>query len=271
MRPPFELLLFSARPRFIRECAAAGVSAVVVDWERAGKPDRQAGMDTQISLDSPGDLSRVRASTAARVICRINGWGPTTPAEIEEAIACGANEILLPMVRTLAEVEAVLALARGRCGIGILIETLAAVALAESLATLPLSRVYMGLNDLAIDRGSSNIFEAVLDGTVEQVRQPFLIPFGFGGLTLPLCGDPIPCRLLIAEMARLDCSFGVLRRSFHRDIRGRDPKKEIRGLLLALDEARRRPPELVRQERLELEHVIRTPLVESEKPSEVRA
>jgi len=257
MNKPFDLLLFSSQLDSIRASVAAGVAGIVVDWERAGKQERQAGSDTQINLDTPEDLVRVRRCTAARVLCRINGYGPSTSGEIQKAIALGADEILLPMVRRVEDVEAVLAEAQGRCGVGILVETAAAVGLAEDLARLPLTRVYVGLNDLAIDRGTSSIFAAVLDGTVESVRKPFRVPFGFGGVTLPWSGYPIPSRLLIAEMARLDCDFGVLRRSFLRDIRGRDPMREVPSLLRAIEEARRRSPERVAQERSELEEAIR--------------
>jgi len=46
--------------------------------------------------------------------------------------------------------------------------------------------------------------------------------FGFGGLTLPGYGDPLPGRSLYSEMARLDCRFTFLRRSFYRDLNGMD-------------------------------------------------
>lgn len=257
MSRPFELLLFSTRPDAIQPCVAAGVAGIVVDWERAGKAERQGGADTQINQDTPEDLSRVRACTAGKVLCRLNGFGAHTRGECERAIALGADEILLPMVRRVAEVEAVLAHVEGRCGVGILVETAEAVRLAKDLARLPLSRVYVGLNDLAIDRGSPNIFAAVLDGTVERVREPFRVPFGFGGLTLPGGGYPIPSRLLIAEMARLQCDFGVLRRSFLRDILGREPMREVPFLLKALENARARPAEVVKRDRHELEDSIR--------------
>ena len=93
----------------------------------------------------------------------------------------------------------------GRCGVGVLVETVAAVEAVEELALLPLSRVYVGLNDLSIDRGTASLFDAIADGTVERVVSAFDVPFGFGGLTEPELGDPVPCRLLIAEMARLRC------------------------------------------------------------------
>lgn len=252
----FGLFLFSTDPLFIRAAVAGGAVGVVIDWEHVGKRERQASADTEINRDTVKDLRRVRACTDARVLCRINGYGPTTVEEVQQALDGGADELLLPMVRSRHEVEGVLDLARGRCGVGILVETVAATMLAETLARLPLSRVYVGLNDLAIERKSRSIFDAVANGTVERLRRPFTIPFGFGGLTLPDRGHPIPCRLLIAEMVRLDCAFTFLRRSFRRDVRGRDPALEIPRLLDAIRQARLRSPADRARDRAELERAI---------------
>lgn len=238
----FDLFLFSTDPDLIRPVVAGGVAGVVVDWEHIGKAERQAGFDTQINHDTLEDLRRVRACTAARVLCRINAFGPWTREEIEAAVQAGADEILLPMVRSVEEVERVLEWIRGRGGLGILIETREAVNLCERLTRLPLTRVYLGLHDLAIERRTPNPFRAISDGIVERVRSAFQIPFGFAGLTLPDRGFPIPCRLLIAEMARLGCSFSFLRRSFLRDIVGRDPRVEVPRILEALREAFQQPP-----------------------------
>jgi hypothetical protein len=115
----------------------------------------------------------------------------------------------------------------------------------------------VGLNDLAIDRACPNIFQAVIDGTVENIRQAFTVPFGFAGLTLPDRGFPIPCRLLIGEMARLKCQFSFLRRSFHRDIQGRDLVIEVPRLLDSLHQARLRSPAAVAQDHRHLEIAVR--------------
>ncbi len=228
----FTLTLFSTKPSFISLAVAAGVGEIIVDWEWIGKVERQTGADTEIAGNVPADLRRVRAATEARVICRINGYGPTTPGEIEEASDAGADEILLPMVRSLEEVQIVFQQVDQRCGVGILIETAEAVSKAKEFSILPLSRIYVGLNDLAIELRQPNIFSSLIDGTVERIRRPFRIPFGFGGLTLPECGHPIPCRLPIGEMARMDCSFSFLRRSFHRDIAGRDILVEVPRIVI---------------------------------------
>jgi hypothetical protein len=240
----------------IRAALPGGLSGVVVDWERRGKRERQAGVDTQIGTDTRDDLGRVRAATDARVLCRIEGFGPTTKDDIEAAANGGADEVLLPMVRGPLEVEAVLEQVRGRMGVGILVETVDALAALDDLSRLPCSRVYVGLNDLAIDRGSGNLFEAVADGTVSSIRRHFRVPFGFAGLTLPGAGFPIPSRLIAGEMTRLACSFTFLRRSFHRDVRGRDPAASIASILGAIDAAGRRPPERIRTDAMALQDAI---------------
>lgn len=249
---PFSLLLFSVDPAAIRESVRAGVDAIVVDWECGGKHDRQAGADTEINRHTLDDLRRVRAATNGRVICRVNAPHAGSAEEVGLAIGAGADEILVPMVRSADDVVRMLELVNGRRGVGILIETEDAVRAAADLCALPLSRVYVGLNDLAIDRGARNIFHAVVDGTVAAVRQVCPLPFGFGGLTRPDAGRPIPCRLLIAEMARLGTQFSFLRRSYHRDMRGRDAADEVPRLLAAIREARARSAAEVERDRLEL-------------------
>jgi hypothetical protein len=252
----FSLLLFSTDAAVVSEAVAAGVGGVVVDWERDGKALRQAHADTQIGVDTVEDLRRVRAATRARVHCRINPYGPGTNREVAQALDEGADELLLPMVRSPLEVQRVLDLAGGRCGVGILVETVDALREAEALARLPLARAYLGLNDLAIERGSRTIFAPLLDGTLQAVRRSFRVPFGFGGLTLPEAGAPIPCRLLMAEMARLGCRYSFLRRSFLRDVRGRDLAVEVPRLLAAMRELSCRSEGTVEDDRQALRQAV---------------
>jgi len=253
MSDPFELLLFSVDPTLVRRAVAAGVRGIVVDWEWRGKDLRQANAGTEINAHTLDDLLAVRAATPALVVCRINAFGPQTSDEIERAIKAGADEVLVPMVRSPMEVSEVLHLARGRCGVGILVETLAAVGAAAELARLPISRVYVGLNDLAIERRTPTIFTALADGTVARVRDAFGdVPFGVAGLTLPDAGFPLPCRLLIGELIRLGCGFSFLRRSFHRDTAGRDIGVDVPRLEGALAQARQRTAAEIERDRAEL-------------------
>jgi hypothetical protein len=204
-----DLFLFTVDPHWGADVVAAGAAGIVVDWERRGKARRQLGEGTQINADTPDDLSRVRAATPGR----------------------GVDEILLPMVRTTDEVDRALDLVAGRCGLGILIETQDAVLRAAELARRPLSRIYVGLNDLRIDRRSTSLFGPLVDGTVDAVRAEVRQAFGVAGLTLPGGGVPVPGSLLAAELVRLDTHFTFLRRSFIADMAGRDPYVEVPRLL----------------------------------------
>ena len=140
-----------------------------------------------------------------------------------------------------------------RDGLGILVETRAAVAVADELAQLALARVYVGLNDLAIERGTPTIFAPLADGLLDELRQTFAgTRFGFGGLTLPEAGTPLPCHLLVGELARLRADFTFLRRSFYRDVAGRDPEQEVARIRAAVAAAFARSPEAEAADRFEL-------------------
>ena len=244
-----EPYLFSSDRRLVAAVAGDGppdsrVAAVVVDWDRRGKSTRQAnavdriGIDTQINTDGPDDLAAVASMSAVPVLCRLNPWTQSSPAELEVAISSGASEVILPMVGGTDEVIAALDAARGRVGVGIMVETVDATHAAPGLGKLPITRAYVGLMDLALERRSRSIFDAISDGTVERVRESFDMPFGFGGLTVPGGGSPVPVRLLAAEMVRLGCSFSFLRRSFIGDS-GHAPAagvQAIRKMVTELDE-----------------------------------
>lgn len=248
-----ELVLFAHRPETLGRALDAGITSFIVDWEWRGKQPRQTGRDTEINRDSPADLRRLARLGAPRRLCRINRWGPWAPAEVELAVACGATDVLLPMAEAPAEVEALLARLDGRGGAGILIETAAGVARARDLTGFPLSAVYVGLNDLAISRGSGSIFDALADGTVDTLREAAgAIPFGVAGVTVVDRGEPIPCRLLLAELARLDCAFSFLRRSFRRDVDGRDWRLEIERIGELWRHLRARPAAAIELDRAAL-------------------
>ncbi|MGY1803731.1 aldolase/citrate lyase family protein [Blastococcus sp. SYSU D00922] len=237
-----DLFLFTVDPGWGRDVVAAGAAGIVVDWERRGKARRQLGENTQINEDTPEDLARMRAATDGRLICRVNGFGPWTADELDAAVALGADEVLLPMVRTTEEVDRTLDLVAGRCGVGILIETQDAVDRAAEFARRPLSRIYVGLNDLRIDRGSDQLFRPLVDGTVDAVRDEVDVPFGVGGLTLLGRGFPVAAGLLAAELVRLGADFTFLRRSFTADMAGRDPFTEVPRLLAGVGRMRDADP-----------------------------
>jgi hypothetical protein len=225
LEAPLQLVLFSHDLDYAAAATAAGMNSIVVDWEWSGKSVRQFGFATEINRGTEADLISMRRRIRGNLICRINNGPNQRVREALRAAELGADEIWLPMVRSVSEVEECIAALAGRCALSILCETAQAMALAKEWAQLPLSRVYIGLNDLQIDLRSANLFSALCDGTIDAFRDHYPGPLGFAGVTRPDLGRPVPCRLLLAEMARQSCCFAVARRTFRADV----PQADIAG------------------------------------------
>jgi HpcH/HpaI aldolase/citrate lyase family len=252
-----ELMLFEHDATCALEFVEAGLRSFLVDWEHLGKDARQQGFDTEIRLGTVDELRAMCTVPDATVWCRINRFGPHTGSEIAAAIDAGADGVFLPMVTACAEVESLLRILDGQCEAGILVETTDALAHVEQLATFPLDRVYFGLNDFAISRGGGSIFRAVLDGSVERARIAFgSTRFGFGGLTAVDAGDPVPCRMLIEELARVRCDFTFLRRSFRRDLATRRLPDVLTGIRTAWHASVRRDLAIVAGDHLHLQRIL---------------
>jgi hypothetical protein len=230
---PLDVLLFSQDLDYADAASRAGMNGIVVDWEWRGKGRRQRGWDTEIVRGTQADLAAMRARVPGPLLCRINNLPGAREREARRAAELGADEIWLPMVRCAGEVERCLEALAGRCALGVLVETSAALALGEALSKLPLSRIYVGLNDLQIDSGRRHLFSALCDGALEPLRSGYAGPLGFAGVTRVERGSPVPCRLLLAEMARQSCRFAVARRSFRADV----PAPEIGAVLAELRES----------------------------------
>ena len=226
-----DLFLFTVDPTLARVALNAGISAFVVDWE-----DRTADLARSACIgsdapDSPADLALLAGFAEVRRVCRVNPMGGNSRHEIDLAIATGATHILLPMVETAYEVDRLLAIVADRAKAGIMIETTVACDNATELSRMPLDFVYVGLLDLAISKGEGNVFRPLADGTAMYLRDLFhQTQFGIGGLTVVDRGHPVPCLALMGELSRLRCDFTFVRRSFKRDIVGRDMTHECRRI-----------------------------------------
>lgn len=252
-----ELMLFEDSAEGAGAALRHGIANFMLDWEYIGKAQRQQGFDTEIAPTDARSLASVASVHGAMAWCRINRHGTHTAGEIACAIGAGAHGIFLPMVTTPREVEALLRRIGGRCKAGILIETQAALACVRELAAFPLDRVYFGLNDFAICRGGGSIFRALLDGSVEQARAAFSgTAFGFGGVTAVDAGFPVPCARLIEEMARLNCQFSFLRRSYRSDVNRVGAAALIEGVRSYWRHCRMRDPAQVQADRRALAHIL---------------
>lgn len=200
--------------------AEAGVDRLFVDIEVHGKAERQAGLSAWQSTQTLADVSRVRAAAPdAHVLVRINPLHDGTPAEINDAIARGANSIMLPMFRTADEATEFCDLIDRRVEAVLLAETVGAVrAVTELAGTGRLDRVHFGMNDLSLDMGRAFLFQPLAEGVIDEAAAALRahdVPFGIGGLARWGEGD-LPPWFIIGEHARLGSDMAILSRTFHR-------------------------------------------------------
>ncbi|GBF81413.1 aldolase [Aphanothece sacrum FPU1] len=252
------LLLFTKDVSLAKQAEEAGVESIIVDWEQTGKHQRQSGYSTEINSHTTQNVIELAEVITIPITVRINPFGSNTIKEIETALDCGAKIIMLPMAKHPREVEKFLDLVHGRAETIIQIETSELVEHCHLLRDLSWNYAYIGLNDLTISRQKTWIWDLVADGTVEKIFESLghrLI--GFGGVTIISGGNPIPFINILHEMSRLNCRLSVLRRSFKREIVGRDFQTEIDAIRTAWVAASERNPKTIQDDHLAFIELLR--------------
>lgn len=217
---PLKLIYLTNNPIVASIASEAGVEFIMVDLECIGKNERQRHVDSVKSKHSFSDIAPVkRVLRQSELIVRINPLYEGTPQEINQAVAGGADYLMLPMFRTAQEVDAFIRLVNGRAKIYLLLETQTACENLDDILVIPgIDRIHIGLNDLHLDMGLTFMFEPVANGYVEDKLKKIAlakIPYGVGGIARPGIGT-VPAEILIAEHMRLGSSAAILSRSFYK-------------------------------------------------------
>lgn len=207
----------SAVAQYAEKC---GVGRIFVDLERNGKRERQGHLDTLISQHSMDDVSKIKKSiNSAQLLVRLNPFYDGSQLEIEGAIRAGAQILMLPMFRTIEEVERFCRMVDGRAEVVPLVETVDAVNVLSDLVQIHgVSEIYIGLNDLHLDMGLKFMFEPLASGLIDQMVEIIKaagLSYGFGGIARTEEGA-IPGEMVLAEHQRLGSSSVILSRTFHR-------------------------------------------------------
>lgn len=200
--------------------AALGPIRLWVDLESIGKAERQAGRNSFISAHEWADVARVRsAAPDLPLMVRVNPLYSGSAHEVEQALAGGADRLMLPMFRSAEELRLFVALVAGRVPVTALLETREALAsLGQWVGEPGVDEVYVGLNDLHLSLGLPFMFVPLADGTVERVGAAVRAAgkrFGFGGIAR-MDEGLLPGRAVLAEHARLGSQAVILSRTFHR-------------------------------------------------------
>lgn len=195
----------------------AGVDRIWVDLERNGKEKRQPG-NTVKSNHFISDIPKIKSSLSqASVHVRINPIFDGSKHEIDAVINSGADIIMLPYYKTVDEVKVFLDMVDGRVKTSLLLETKEAHrCLKDTLQLSGIDEIYVGLNDLHISYQKRNMFELLIDGTVENIcmqLQEKDMSYGIGGMAGIGQGD-LPAEYILTEYFHLGSSRVILSRSF---------------------------------------------------------
>lgn len=219
-----KMMYITKDPEIARIAEEAGVDRIWVDLEYIGKALRQGGLDTVQSHHTIEDIKVIHAAiNRAELQVRVNpiheatGEYGDSRSEIDDAIAAGADRLMLPYFKTVEEVETFLDLVDGRVRNNLLLETPEAVERIDEILALPgIDEIHIGLNDLSLGYGKPFLFDLLADGTVERLCLKFReagIPYGFGGVA-SLGRGLLPAEYVIREHYRLGSTRVILSRSF---------------------------------------------------------
>ncbi len=219
-----KMMYITKDPEIARIAEEAGVDRIWVDLEYIGKALRQGGLDTVQSHHTMEDIKVIHAAiNRAELQVRVNPIHQATAeysdsrTEIDDAIAAGADRLMLPYFKTVAEVETFLDLVDGRVRNNLLLETPEAVERIDEILALPgIDEIHIGLNDLSLGYKKPFLFDLLADGTVERLClkcREAGIPYGFGGVA-SLGRGLLPAEYVIREHYRLGSTRVILSRSF---------------------------------------------------------
>ena len=218
------LMYITKRPEIARIAEEVGVDWIFVDMEFIGKDARQGGLDTVQNHHTVEDVKNVKAAvTKAKVLVRVNPIHearvdyPSSEDEINATLEAGADIVMLPFFKTIAEVERFIRIVDGRAKTCLLVETPEAALLLDDILNVDgIDMIHLGLNDLHLALGMKFMFELLSDGTVDRLASKIKakgIPFGFGGVAT-LTGGAMPGSMVIKEHYRLGSSMVIVSRSF---------------------------------------------------------
>ena len=219
-----KLMYITNNPDVAMIAEQAGVDWIFVDLEYIGKADRQGGMDTVQSHHTIEDIASVRKVVKkSKLLVRCNPIHDKTKdycsskEEINAIIKNGADLIMLPFFKSVAEVKRFLKYVKGRVKTVLLVETPEAVDCIDKILKLKgINYLHIGINDLSLGYHKKFMFELLVDGTVESLCNKFkktTIPYGFGGIA-SLGKGIVPAENIILEHYRLGSSLAILSRSF---------------------------------------------------------
>lgn len=215
---PLTLMYITNDPAVALIAEKNGVQRIWVDLETLGKEERQRNMNSVKSHHRIHDIEVIsNVLTTSEMLVRINPINEGSVSEINRVIDAGADMIMLPMWKSVAEVKEFLRIVNRRVKTTLLLETKEAVECIDEVFTMGgFDEIHIGLNDLHLSYGLTFMFELLANGTVEALCDKFRkagIPYGFGGIAR-IGEGMLPAEKIIMEHYRLGSTRAILSRSF---------------------------------------------------------
>lgn len=213
-----KLMYITNNPQVAVIAQKYGVDRVWVDLETLGKEERQGHIDSVKSHHYIEDIEKiVPFLNKSEMLVRVNPLNAGSEKEINAVIAAGADLIMLPMWKSVEDVQKFLDIVNKRCKTVLLLETKEAVECLDAVLALGgIDEIHIGLNDLHLSYKLDFMFELLANGTVESICKRISksqIPYGFGGIAR-LGGGELPAEKIIQEHYRLGSTRAILSRSF---------------------------------------------------------
>lgn len=234
-----QLSLITNEVETARAAELAGIDRIIIDLERHGKSERQAGQGLFQSAHQEADVPRIRAKLLeARLTVRVDPIHADSPRQIDFVTAAGADYVMLPFFHTIEEVQTFLKLVAGRARPILLVETQQAAYCIARLCRLPgVAEFHIGLNDLSLSLGRPFLLDVIADGTVDRlcaVLRESGRPFGFGGVgSLSRRDLPVDPELVLAAQVTQGAKRAWLGRTF-RDVHSSKLGDEVARLREAI-------------------------------------
>lgn len=218
------LMYITNKSQIAKIAEATGVDRVFIDMEYIGKEERQAGLDSVKLHHTIDDIKAIRkVLNKTELLVRVNPIHEATAEysdsydEINAAIDAGADLLMLPMYKSIEEVEEFLRIVNGRVKTQLLTETPEAHRLTTEIVKIPeVDEIHIGLNDLHLAYKKKFMFELLADGTVDEICQILgnsNKKYGFGGIARIGYGL-LPAEYVIREHYRLGSTCAILSRAF---------------------------------------------------------
>ena len=221
---PLKLMYITNRTDVAEIADVTGVDRIFIDLEYIGKEERQSGLDSVKSHHTVSDIIKIKKVIKnAELMVRVNPIHEKSSLfsgsdyEINSVIEAGADLIMLPMYRSIDEVERFLKIIDGRAKTQLLAETPEACSIMNEITAIPeVDEIHIGLNDLHLAYHKKFMFELLADGTVDKICGDIKKsnkPFGFGGIARIGYGM-LPAEYIIKEHYRIGSTRAILSRSF---------------------------------------------------------